>query len=66
MTALAGGKAVAAAPRIGEVTGRPPGEARYARSTLRLSLIACFAALGVAVLTSLGAWQLERRVSADR
>jgi surfeit locus 1 family protein len=39
-----------------------PDQPRAARSALSLSLIALFVAFGVAGLTALGVWQLERRV----
>ena len=43
-------------PQAGEGIGNA------ARSAISLSLIALFAALGVAALTALGVWQLERRI----
>ena len=62
MTALARAKGGPIARRTFEPAEGRADQPRAARSAMSLSLIALFVALGVAALTALGVWQLERRV----
>jgi surfeit locus 1 family protein len=59
---LARAREIPAARRPFEPAEGRADQPRAARSALSLSLIALFVALGVAGLTALGVWQLERRV----
>jgi surfeit locus 1 family protein len=56
------GQPVRTERRAFEPAENSPERPRAARSVVSLTLIAFFIALGVAVLTALGVWQLERRV----
>jgi surfeit locus 1 family protein len=52
----------AAAPSLSARPGQRQQPSKPVRSPLRLALLAAFAAAGVAALTALGVWQLERRI----